>query len=269
MTANEPPDGYAPVPEDPPADEEYARTYAAGYEEGVRAALREVLAHAARGRTNQELRALVQSRLARLAEEVDLKRRSLLAPPRPRPFGELARDRRGTGFPAGVLPTAAPAGPAPLAPKATVLVRESRPERAIELLRASRRAFPRLALVSLRPPELGDPSVETVVVAVREGGTVPGGHVSPGEVAGRLRDPMEAPGGALVYLDALEFFIGEEGPELTFRFVRWLVEQVPQTGSALIVSYDPRSLASTDASRLERLFGDVQERAERARPPSP
>ncbi len=266
MTASDPPEQFAPPPDDPPADEEYARTYAAGYEEGVRAALREVLAHASRGRTNQELRALVQSRLARLAEEVDLKRRSLLAPPRPRPFGELARDHRGTGFPARPLPSA---GPAPLAPKATVLVREARPERAVELLRASRRAFPRLALVSLRPPELSDPTVETVVVAVREGGSAPGGHVSPGEVAGRLRAPLEARGGALVYVDALEYFVGEEGPELTLRFARWLVEQVQQTGSALIVSYDPRSLAVTDASRLERLFGEVQERGEPARPPAP
>jgi hypothetical protein len=270
VSASDDPNGYAAPTEEPPADEEYARTYAAGYEEGVRSALREVLAHAARGRTNQELRALVQSRLARLAEEVELKRRSLLAPPRPRPFGDLARERRSPGFPAGVAPPAgARDAPAPLAPKATVLVREARPERAVELLRVSRRAFPRLALVSLRPPELGDPAIETVVVAVREGGGTPGGHVSPGEVAGRLRGPLEAPGGALVYVDALEFFVGEEGAELTFRFARWLTEQVQQTGSALIVSFDPRSLAVTDASRLERLFGEVLDRSPPARPASP
>ena len=252
------PDGYDPGAGEPPADEEYARTYAAGYEEGLRNALRELLAHLSRGRTNQELRALVQSRLARLGEEVDLKRRSLLAPPRSRPFGSLARGPT----PPGYLGTRAadPSLPAPLAPKATVLVRESRPERAIELLRVSRPRFPRLALVSLRPPDLGEPKGETVAVVVGDAGGSTGGHVGLGEIAGRLRELLEAPGGALVYVDALEFFVGEEGPEVTLRFARWLIDQLPATGSALLVSYDPRALTGTDASRLERLFGEVVDR---------
>jgi hypothetical protein len=259
-SGNEPYDG-----EEPPADEAYARSYAAGYEEGLRSALRELLAHASRGRTNQELRALIQSRLASLAEEVDLKRRSLLGPPRPRPFGDLARPTR-----TGALPGASPAraGRPPLGPRESVLVREARPERAVELLRLSRRSFPRLALVSLRPPELGDPGVATVVVSVRDPGGSSGGHLTPGEVAGRLRAALEAPGGALVYVDALEFFVGEEGPEVTLRFARWLVEQVQGGSSALLVSYDPRALAVTDASRLERLFGEVVDRSEAARPPT-
>jgi hypothetical protein len=255
-------------PEEPPADEGYARTYAAGYEEGLRTALREVLAHASRGRTNQELRALIQSRLAQLAEEVDLKRRSLLGPPRTRPFGELVRGPRSVTTLAGTAPGVAGLRGA-LGPKETVLVRETRPERAVELLRVSRARFPRLALVSLRPPALGEPSVETVVVSVLDAGGSSAGHLSPGEVAGRLRAPLEAAGGALVYVDALEFFVGEEGPEVTLRFARWLVEEVQASGSALIVSYDPRSLAGTDASRLERLFSEVVDRSEAVRPPPP
>jgi hypothetical protein len=266
VTASDRPGALEAEGEEPPADEAYARTYAAGYEEGLRTALREILAHASRGRTNQELRALIQSRLARLAEEVDQKRRSLLGPPRLRPFGELVREPRSPGFAAGRPPNP-PGVRAPLGPKETVLVREARPERAVEILRLSRGRFPRLALVSLRPPELADPSVETFVVSVREAGGSSAGHLSPGEVAGRLRAPLEANGGALVYVDALEFFVSEEGPEVTLRFARWLVEQVQATGSALLVSYDPRALAGTDASRLERMFGEVVDRSEAARPP--
>jgi hypothetical protein len=265
VTASERPDDPAEESDEPPADEAYARAYASGYEEGLRSALRELLGHASRGRTNQELRALIQSRLARLAEEVDLKRRSLLGPPRPRPFGELTRETHGFGFVAGRAPPP-PGVRAPLAPRETVLVREARPERAVEILRLSRNRFPRIALVSLRPPELGDPSLRTIVVPVREPGGSSGGHLSPGEVAGRLREPLEADGGALVYVDALEFFVGEEGPEVTLRFARWLVEQVQANGSALLVSYDPRALAGTDASRLERLFGEVVDRTPPARP---
>jgi len=267
VTATERPPDTASEAEEPPADENYARTYAAGYEEGLRTALREILAHASRGRTNQELRALIQSRLAQLAEEVDLKRRSLLGPPRARPFGDLTRRPRPAGFLPG-LASAAGASRGPLAPKETVLVREARPEQAVELLRISRERFPRLALVSLRPPALGVPNVETVVVSVRDTGGSSAGHLAPGEVAGRLRAPLEAPGGALVYVDALEFFVGEQGPEVTLRFAQWLVEQVQATGSGLIVSYDPRALAGTDASRLERLFGEVLDRSQSARPAS-
>ena len=267
MTAAERPDRLAGEPEEPPADEEYARTYAAGYEEGLRTALRELLAHASRGRTNQELRALIQSRIAGLAEEVDLKRRSLLAPPRGRPFGDLARSR-AAGFAAGRSAASAEAH-APLGPRETVLVREARPERAVELLRLSKAKFPRIALVSLRPPELGDPRLETTVVSVREAGASAAGHLAPGQVAGRLRASLDAPGGALVYVDALEFFVGEEGADVTLRFASWLVEEVQRTGSALLVSYDPRALAATDASRLERLFAEVLERSEAARPAAP
>jgi len=268
VTASERPVDRPEDSEEPPADEEYARAYASGYEEGLRTALRELLAHASRGRTNQELRALIQSRLAQLSEEVALKRRSLLAPPRPRPFGDLVRPSRPSALGAdrGAAPsTARP----PLSSKETVLVREARPQHAIELLLASRPRFPRLALVSLRPPSLGEGGGETVAVSVGDAGGSSAGHLAPGEVAGRLRAPLEAAGGALVYVDALEFFVGEEGPEVTLRFVRWLVQQVQATGSALLVSYDPRALEATDASRLERLFGEVLDRTEAVRPSPP
>ncbi len=251
--------------DEPPADEEYARTYAAGYEEGLRSALRELLGHASRGRTNQELRALIQSRLAGLAEEVELKRRSLLAPPRPRPFGDLQRPVRG---PPGRPPGSAGADrelPA-LLPGATVLVREARPSRAVELLRKGASQFPRLVVVSLRPPSLEGIGREPIVISVREPGPSSDRHLSPGEVGGRLRDPTERAGGALVYVDALEFFVSEEGADLSLRFVHWLVEQVGRTGSALVVSYDPRALDPTDASRLERSFGHVLEGTSGLRP---
>jgi hypothetical protein len=245
-------------PDEPPADEEFARTYAAGYEEGLRTALRELLAHASRGRTNQELRALIQSRLARLSEEVDLKRRSLLAPPRPRPFDELRRSP--ARLPGGSGSVGAP-GVTPLRAGASVLVREARPERAVELLLASRGRFPRIVFVSLRPPELGSVDAERIVIPIQSSGGAAGERLSVGEIGGRIRGPLEAPGGALVYVDALESFVGEEGVEVTLRFARWLVEEVQHREAALIVSYDPRALATTDAGRLERLFGEIVDRS--------
>jgi len=252
-------DGPAPPPvEEGPKDEEFARTYAAGYEEGVRSALREILGHAARGHTTAELRMLIESRLARLPEEVELKRRSMLAPPRQPAWASLLRP------PGGARPWLAPVGtPSPasvrLSTGGSLLIREERPRRALELLRESVHQFPRVVLLSLHPPEL--PEIrpdQRIVIPLASGADGPdGAALAPGEIGGRLREPTEAAGGALVYLDALEFLATEHSLETTLRFVQWLSQQVSTTGSALLASVDARSLELKDLSRLERAFQSV------------
>ena len=261
MTAPERRTPPPPLPaEEPPADEEFARTYAAGYEEGVRSALREVLQHASRGHTAQELRILVESRLARLSEEVELKRKGLLGPPRRPAWNSLLR------APQPAHPWAAPVGgsaptPLRLGPGRTVLVREERPARALEVLRTNVGAFPRLATVSMRPPELTgvapDGRIDLTVGGAggpEAAGTSP---LAPGEIGGRLRAPTEATGGALVYVDALEYLATEYSLDTTLKFVHWLVAQVRETGSALIVSFDKRALDVREMSLLERAFETV------------
>jgi len=44
---------------------------------------------------------------------------------------------------------------------------------------------------------------------------------------------------------------------MTVKFATWLVTQVQETGSALLVSFDPRALDVRDVSRLERAFETV------------
>jgi len=251
----------APPPgEEPPADEEYARAYAAGYEEGVRGALRETLEHITRGHTPQEIRMLTASRLARISEEVELKRKSLLAPPRRPAWGSLLRPPSPARPWSGPAP-AATAPPFRLGAGRTLLVREERPARALEILRANTRNFPRVAIVSMRPPELAEvaPEHRLDLVPGSSAGSGDGdsARLTPGEISGRLRDPTEATGGALVYVDALEFLATEHSLDTTLKFVHWLVAQAQETGSALLVSFDPRSIDVRDASRLERAFETV------------
>jgi hypothetical protein len=249
-----------PPSEEPPADEEYARAYAAGYEEGVRGALRETLEHITRGHTPQEIRMLTASRLARLSEEVDLKRRSLLAPPRRPAWGSLLRPPAPARPWTGPVPGATAAS-VHLGPGRSLLVREERPTRAVEILRANATAFPRVAFVSMRPPEVPGLSPDHRIDLGVGGSSSPdaraGATLSPGEISGRLRDPTEAPGGALVYVDALEYLATEHGLETTVKFVHWLVTQTQETGSALLVSFDPRAVDVRDVSRLERAFETV------------
>jgi hypothetical protein len=248
-----------PPTEGTPDDEEFARTYAAGYEEGVRSALRELLGHASRGHTAAELRMLVESRLARLPEEVELKRRSLLGPPRQPAWASLLR------APAPARPWIPPPGlsssppPLRLAPGESLLLKEERPRRALDLLRESAARWPRVVLLSLHPPGLADvrPDRRLVIplTAGADGGA--GAGPAPGEIGGRLREPTEAPGGALVYVDALEYLATEHSLETTLRFVQWLANQVGSTGSALLASVDPRALDEKEMSRLERAFRSV------------
>ena len=261
MTAPERrPSAPSPPPEEPPADEEFARTYAAGYEEGVRSALREVLQHASRGHTAQELRILVESRLARLSEEVELKRKGLLGPPRRPAWNSLLRAPQPAHAWTGPVPGAM-APPLRMGPGRTVLVREERPARALEVLRVNVGAFPRVATVSIRPPEVVGltPDRRTDLTVGGAGGpdasSVP--RLAPGEIGGRLRAPTEAPGGALVYVDALEYLATEYSLDTTLKFVHWLVAQAHETGSALIVSFDKRALDVREMSLLERAFETV------------
>jgi hypothetical protein len=244
-------------PSEGSADEEYARSFSEGYEEGVRNALREVLEHASRGHTAQELRMLIESRLARLPEEVELKRRSLLGPPRRPAWGSLFR---------------APQAPQPWTPPSprdaprivaggSYLVREERPQRALALIAEAQARFARLVTVSLRPPRFdGVPTDRRLDIRLGTSGTPEAGvesPLSPGTIGGRLREPMATPGGALVYLDAVEFLVSENSFETTLRFVHWTIEQAEASSSALVVSLDPRALEAKDLSRLQRLFHAV------------
>jgi len=250
-------DGAPPTDSDPPADEEYARAYAAGYEDGARNALREVVQHAARGHTPQEIRMLAEGRLVRLPEEVETKRKGLLAPPRRTAWNAILRPVPPTPTRAWTVPVGSARPTLRPMPGQGILVREERPARALELLRSSVASFPRLVIVSTHPPEVPGVSPDRRVDISPRGAVAPDGSVRPvglSELGGRLKGPTEAPGGALVYLDALEYYVGEEGAETTLRAVHWLLGQMQSTRSSLIVSCNTRSMDPTNGVRLERAF---------------
>jgi hypothetical protein len=77
------------------------------------------------------------------------------------------------------------------------------------------------------------------------------------QLAGQVRDAMTAPGGAIVYLEALEFISTEYQTEGMHALVNFLVTTVSASPSILVASVDPDSLAPTDRSRLGHSFGTV------------
>jgi hypothetical protein len=236
---------------EPPADEEHARAYADGFGEGIRTALKDLLQHVSQGYTASELRLLVQGRLARVSDEVDLKRRSLLGPPRPRAdvlFGNRPPPPRSWS-PSG--------GKIRVGPRQSYLVNERQPARAIALVASAIEDFPRTLIVSLHPPPLPElPTARRVELGVTSTGA-PGESPRPiplGQIAGRLHEAMAVPGGALVYLDALEFLFAGESAEVAVQFVFWLTGEASRTGSAVVASIDGTSFDLRQFTRIQRAF---------------
>lgn len=238
----------------PPPDEEYVEGYAAGYAEGLREALREMLSHAARGHTVQELRLLAQSRLARVPDDVDVKRRSMRAPPRRPSWGAILRPIMGP-----TPPESAPA--ATLEAGTTYLVREERPRRGPEMAARLAAHHPRLLCVSVNPPPFAKlPSGKLAVL--RPAPPQPGREsvedgLSLSEIAGRIREATESEGGAVTYLDAIEYLATEYDLGTTLKFVNWAVSQSLQTRSSCVASVDPGTWEPKDLRLLQRAFNIV------------
>lgn len=211
-----------------------------------------MLQHASRGHTAQELRLLIESRLARIREDIDLKRRSLLAPPRRTEYTPFFRT---------TSPAAAPAAPGrtvSLAPSNSYLVFEERPTRALELVRSAAAAYPRIVLVSFHPPELREvPNSKLVLLQVGVpgvGGSASDGSLTPQSIAGRILEATEKPGGALVYVDALEVIATGDAIEGMVKFVQWAAGQVARSRSVLVASVAPASFDERVKSLLQRSF---------------
>jgi hypothetical protein len=247
--------GRRPDPRDrigpePAPDEEFARAYALGYEEGIRTALKEMIEHAARGHSPAELRMLLESRVARLSEEVEVKRRTILAPPRRIRWATAAGPPRPW--------SSSPAGPvaATLKPGHGYLIPESRPERGLELIRRAALGAPRVVIVSRRPPPLPGVPDDRRVDLRPSGVDTPSAAGSLGDLSGRIREALSGPSGAWVYLDSIEFLLTSLSPDIVLQFLRWLVGLVEEVRAGLVVSVDPAALEPRDFSRLSHLFDE-------------
>ena len=237
-------------PGEGPREDEYARAYSEGYGEGLRDALRELLSHLSRGHTPHEVRMIVESRLARVREEVELKRRSLLAPPRRPSWGALLR-------PPAPVPETASAPPEAVAAGQSVLFLEDRPARAIACAESSAPGFARVMVLSFHPPALRGVAAERLeFVPVRPGEG--SDAADPGRLSGRIVEALGGAGGTLVFLDAIEVLSSEAGPERTAKFVTWLASEVAKGSGALIASTDPSALDGKDRVLYQRAFNAVR-----------
>lgn len=237
-----------------PADERIAGAYAEGYGEGIRDALREVL-QAVRSSTPQELRWQVQSRLARVAEEVELKRRSLLGPP-PRDGWQPARAR--------AVPAIASA---PSGPRLTeslegggVLFREARPSAAPEHVGAVWPQYGRVVVFG-RPAEPPLPvppeSIRLLAVGRMRAGDDAEAAPDLSAAAGRL-PAILSEGPLLVYCDCLEYLAQEYTEEIAVRSIGWIVDRVRERAGWVVVTVNPDGLKPSNLASLQKIFRTVR-----------
>lgn len=243
-----------PPPERASGDASYAEAYAAGYGEGLRESLKELLQHASRGHTATELRILVESRLARVPEDVELKRKSLLNPPRRTAWNSWLRPPAPPT--AGTAPAASPPELPTFVPGSSYLFREERPRlgpRFVATIAAQHAGGVWVSSSDPPDPHLLIGKWLTVRPSARPSGNgnAPGG--GPGEVAGRIQEAT-GPGGLLVYLDTLEMFLTEHGSETTLKFATWLGGWAKENRSTAVVSVDPGAFSEQDRRRLQRAF---------------
>jgi hypothetical protein len=238
------------TPDRPAGDSSYAEGYAAGYGEGIRESLKEILQHASRGHTAAELRVLIESRIARIAEDVDLKRKSLMAPPRRPAWGPLLR---APGAASSVEPPAAlPA----VVPGSSYLFREERPDRGPRFFQQVAGQHDAVVWLSVQdPPPLPLPPER--IIALRP--TAPSANgaspaLGPSEAAGRIQHAGAPESKVAVYVDSLEFFLTEYGHEMTIRFASWLGAWPRGNRAVAVVSVDPGTLEERERHLLQRAF---------------
>ncbi|MCI4337856.1 MAG: DUF835 domain-containing protein [Thermoplasmata archaeon] len=245
-----------PNPAEPPApagDAEFAEGYIQGYAEGLREGLRELLQHASQGHTTAELRVLVKSRISRIPEDVELKRRHLLAPPRRSSWEPLLKPPPRSSGGTALSDSAGPQW----APGKAFLFREERPRAAVRFAQAQASHHTRALWISFEAPPplgLGEGAVEWLRPSVnRPGDPEAGSGSDPGAIAGRIKERGSDPP-LLVYLDALEELRTQYGNELTLRFASWLGQWVAGSDSTVVASLDDATLAEPERRRLQRSF---------------
>lgn len=242
------------VPSPETGSDEGAGAYSRGFGDGVRSALREMMAWAGRGHTPAELRIFAESRLAHLDEEVALKRRTLLSAPRAIPLENLLRLRG---------PDSRPAFP-PLLPGYTYLFLEERPQLAHRFVVES---LPRLGgalgltrlagdLRRIAPPDRLQ-ILDLGVESTNEPGAEPASSNVSG-LTGRVQDFLASEKGPMmVYVEALDYLNTINGFESSIKFLYWVTGEIRRHHGVLLVSTVPEVFTLSQVKTLERDFNHV------------
>lgn len=225
-------------------DEEKRKSFLKGFEEGLRAAWREIAALASRGYSSTELSVMAKSKLAVLYRDVESMEARLIGEEGiPVVGGGMLEARKGLGR------------------RGAYLVREPKAERVFEmfsdLLRTNARG---LCITRIHPDDLrarypiGDAGF--IWLSKSAGGKGRGMAVAEPsalvDIASAISDFASQGGNAAILLEGLEYMISQNGFGSIMRFLQKVNEKVVLNDSYLLISANPAAMKEQEYRLLAK-----------------
>ena len=231
-------------------DDEKRRSFLRGYEEGLRAAWREIGALTTRGYSSTELGVLAKSKLAVLYRDVEAME---------------ARLREEEGIP--VVGGSEMTADRELGRRGVYLVREPKAERVFrlfsDLLRTNARG---LCITRIHPDDLRSRYriEEAGFIWLSKSSGTKGRGMAIAEpsalvdIASAIADFTEGGGNAAVLLEGLEYMISQNGFGSILRFLQKVNEKIVLSDSVLLISANPAAMKDQEYRLLAKeVVGEI------------
>ncbi len=224
-------------------DDEMRKAFLRGYEEGLKAAWREIGLLTTRGYSSTELSVMAKSKMAVLYRDVE----SMAA----RLADEEVPD----------LSAGAPEPRGGLGGRGSYLIREPKASRIFDLYRELLAAGARgLCITRTHPDDLrskhGVPESGFIWLSSTPGRKVKGIAVAAPsdlvDIASAIAEFSGAGGDAVVLLEGVEYMIGQNGFPSFLRFLQKVNEKIVLNGSYLLISANPAAMKEQEYKLLAR-----------------
>lgn len=225
-------------------DDEKRKAFLKGYEEGLKAAWREIGSLTTRGYSSTELSVMAKSKMAVLYREVEAMEARLL-------------DEEGIPVVGGdEIPATKDIGR-----RGAYLVREPKADRVFglfaDLLRARARG---LCITRIHPEDLRSryPITDAGFIWLSKSAGVKGKDMAIAEpsalvdIASAISDFADQGGNAVVVLEGLEYMISQNGFASTMRFLQKVNEKIVVNDSYLLISANPAAMKEQEYKLLAK-----------------
>lgn len=237
-------------------EEDFARGFIKGFEEGLKEAWEEIIKLSTKGYTSRELQIMAKTKKSMLFQVVQRKAEEM----------ERALGRKILTTPAAPK---APQAPAELSPGWSYVVKEVRPERSFSMFAALTGGGARGLCISRTHPDMLKQKygfdTEVIWLTKTENAHGSAGHegtefVSPNNLAhlaSAVREFLSRGEGGAVIIEGLEYLTTQNDFKSVLRFLQLINEQVVLDKGYLIIPVDEGTMDPKDFSLVEREMSQV------------
>ena len=236
-------------------EEDFAKGFIKGFEEGLKDAWEEIIKLSMKGYTSRELQIMAKTKKSMLFQKVQQK------------AGELEKALGKKIFTQDAAPK--PAAQADIRPGWSYVVKEDRPEKSFSMFAALVGGGARGLCISRTHPDMLKQKygfdAETIWLTKTEGAQGPSGksgseYVSPNNLAhlaSAVREFLSKGENGAVIIEGLEYLTTQNDFKSVLRFVQLINEQVVLDKGYLIVPMDEGTMDPKDSSLVEREMSQV------------